>query len=65
MTERTLETTAVRKLISTAGGRSYSVILPIEYVRKLKWKARQKLTITLYKDRIIIKDWKPKKTKLQ
>jgi hypothetical protein len=32
----------------------------MEYIRKLKWKGKQKLDVRLYQDRIIIRDWKPK-----
>ena len=36
---------------------SYGVTIPIDYIRKLKWKTKQKLEVTHYQDRIIIRDW--------
>lgn len=49
----------VRSLTKIAGGSSYAVTMPIEYIRQLKWRGKQKLEVKLYKDRIIIRDWKP------
>lgn len=56
MTKRTLSHTRTHKL-TVVGGKSYSVTLPIEFVRHLKWKERQKLDITLDGKRLVIKDW--------
>jgi len=57
MEKRTVSNTKVRKLTKVANT-SYSVTLPIEFVRHLKWKERQKLDVTLEGDTLIIKDWK-------
>ena len=48
----------VRKL-SKIGGFSYGVTLPIDIIRKFKWRERQKLQLTVdeKKKRIIIEDW--------
>jgi len=51
-------------LTRIAGGSSYAVIIPIEYIRRLKWRGRQKLEVKLYQDRIIIRDWNPQKSLL-
>jgi predicted Ser/Thr protein kinase len=50
----------IRKLGKVGGGRSYSVALPVEVIRKFKWKERQKLTVTvdLKNKKLIIRDWK-------
>ncbi|MGB8489452.1 MAG: AbrB/MazE/SpoVT family DNA-binding domain-containing protein [Bacteroidales bacterium] len=48
----------IRSLTKVSGGSSYAVTIPIEYIRKLKWKNKQKLDVRLYQDRIIIRDWK-------
>jgi bifunctional DNA-binding transcriptional regulator/antitoxin component of YhaV-PrlF toxin-antitoxin module len=53
----------IRKLTKAGGGRSYMVILPIEWVRALGWRGKQKLIVTRYGEGILIKDWKPKKIK--
>jgi len=58
MPKSTMGNTKTRKLTKIAGGTSYAVTLPIEFVRHLKWKERQKLDITLDGEKLIIKDWK-------
>ena len=58
MTTRTEKN--IRSLTKVSGGSSYGVTIPIDYIRKLKWKTKQKLEVTLYQDRIIIRDWKSK-----
>lgn len=59
MTRRKIEESNIRSLTKIAGGSSYAVTIPIEYVRELKWRAKQKLEVKIYNDRIIIRDWKP------
>lgn len=44
--------------LTKVGGSSYAVTIPMEYIRKLKWRERQKLEVKLYRDRIIIKDFR-------
>ena len=64
MGTRKLEDRSIRKLIRTSGGRSFSLTLPIEEVRALKWRARQKLVVTRRGRCLIVKDWNDtKKTK--
>ena len=58
MPRRTLENRHIRSLVKTSGGKSYSVTLPIEFVRQLNWKARQKLEFSLEDDTIIIREKK-------
>lgn len=50
----------IRKIIKLAGGASFAVTLPIEYVRKLKWRERQKVLVNLRGQKIIIEDWEEK-----
>ncbi len=57
MARNRLEDENIRSL-TKVGGSSYAVTIPRPYIRKLKWKERQKLEVKLYKDRIIIKDLK-------
>ncbi len=61
MPRRKMDERHIRTLGKVAGGSSYAVTLPIEYIEKLGWKARQKLEVKLYSDRIIIRDWVPPK----
>lgn len=56
-TKRSLGNTRTHKL-TISGGKNYSLVLPIEFVRELGWRERQKLDITLKGDTLIIKDWK-------
>jgi bifunctional DNA-binding transcriptional regulator/antitoxin component of YhaV-PrlF toxin-antitoxin module len=44
--------------LTKVGGTSYAVTIPKEFIRKLKWKERQKLEVKLYQERIIIRDMK-------
>jgi bifunctional DNA-binding transcriptional regulator/antitoxin component of YhaV-PrlF toxin-antitoxin module len=46
----------IRKINKTAK-KSYSLVLPKEIVRKLGWKERQKIIISLRGKTITIKDW--------
>jgi len=59
MTRRKMEDRNIRSLTKVSGGTSYAVIIPVEYIRKLKWRSKQKLEVKLYRNRLIISDWKP------
>jgi hypothetical protein len=58
MARRKMGDENIRKLTKIAGGTSYAVTLPIEYVREFKWKERQKLVITKVGKKLMIEDWK-------
>jgi hypothetical protein len=58
MSQQKMEKHNIRKLVKAAGGKSFAVTLPIEYVRKLKWKEKQKLKVEIKARHIVIKDWK-------
>lgn len=55
-----LEKRHVRALTKIAGGASYSITIPIDAVRRFKWKDRQKLVVEVdeKRGRILIRDWK-------
>ena len=57
MARRKLEDRTTRKLSKSTSG-SYVVTLPVEIVRELKWREKQKLTIKKSGSKIIIEDWK-------
>ena len=57
MGRRKFEERNIRKLTKLAGGKSYGITLPIEYVRELKWRERQKLVVRKSGDKLIIEDW--------
>ena len=60
MARKELEKLHVRALTKIAGGTSYSVTLPIDAIRRFKWKGRQKLVVEVdeKRNRLIIKEWK-------
>jgi hypothetical protein len=47
----------IRSLTKVAG-RSFGLTLPIDLVRSLGWRPRQKLTVTPKGKKLIVKDWK-------
>ena len=55
--KQSTKSTRTHKLTIT-GGKSYSLILPVEFVRHLGWRERQKLDIVLEGNKLVIKDWK-------
>ena len=57
MARRSLKDRNIRKISKTGGGSIY-VTLPIEMVRELRWRERQKVVIHKSGSKIIIKDWK-------
>lgn len=60
MGRRTVGEENVRSLIKTSGGKSYGLTLPVDVIRRWRWKNHQKVTLTIdeKKKRIIIEDWK-------
>lgn len=57
MGRRKIEKRHTRNLQKTAGGASYIITLPIEIVRELRWKVKQKLEVKKYGSGILIEDW--------
>lgn len=58
MARRELGERNIRKLTRTGGGESVSVTLPIEYIRTLGWRDRQKVVVHKSGKKLIIEDWK-------
>jgi len=54
--QRKTEDRNIRKIFEN--GDSYAVTLPVELVRELKWKNKQKVTVKKYGKGILITDWK-------
>lgn len=61
MGRRKLEDRNIRNLQKTAAGSTYIISLPIDIVRDLGWRAKQRLDVQRYGDGILIKDWKEEK----
>ena len=57
MARRKREDYNVRSLNKNGSG-GIGVTLPIEEIRKLKWKSKQKVVITRKGKKLIIEDWK-------
>ena len=57
MARRKLGEQNIRKLQKVGNG-SVSVTIPIELVRELKWREKQKVTIRRRGKGLIIEDWK-------
>ena len=53
---RKLQEKSIRKL-TRVGKTSISVTIPIEIVKDLKWKERQKVVVKQSGKKIIIQDW--------
>ncbi len=58
-TRRKIEEHFIRKITKTSSGTSYGVTLPIEIVRKWKWREKQKVVLEVddEKKTILIRDW--------
>ena len=56
---RKLENQNVRKL-TKVGRQSIAVTLPIEIVRELRWKEKQRVRVTRIKGGLVIRDYRSK-----
>ncbi len=57
MSRRKLKDRSIRKLQKQANG-STTVSLPVELVRELKWKGKQKVVVKKRGKGLVIEDWK-------
>lgn len=57
MANRSADERNVRSLMRNKGG-TYLLSLPVEFVKQMKWREKQKLTLTIKGKSIIIQDWK-------
>ena len=57
MARRKLEDRNIRKLSRVGSGKSMAVTLPIELIRELKWREKQKVVVTKRGNKLIIEDW--------
>lgn len=57
MARRQLENRDVRKLFRVGRGHTMAVTLPIELVRELQWREKQKVVVKKRGDTIVIADW--------
>jgi len=59
MARRKLSENNIRKLTRSGGGKSIGLTLPIEMVKILGWRERQKVMVKKVRGGVLIKDWKP------
>lgn len=57
MARRKTENENIRKL-TKIGDKSVGLTLPIEMIRKLNWREKQKVVVKMKGKSIIIRDWK-------
>ncbi len=60
MSRKTFDKRNVRKLTKVGGGKTYSLTLPIDMVRRLGWREKQKLVVDFDEGgkKLIVRDWK-------
>ena len=58
MARRKLEDRNIRKLVRTGRKGSISVTIPIDIVRELKWREKQKVVVKKRGKGVVIVDWK-------
>lgn len=56
-TRRVLTEKNIRKITRVAGGSSFAITLPIEMVRELGWRERQKVVVSKKGKKLIVEDW--------
>lgn len=56
-TKSKLEERNIRKITKMAGGASFGITLPIEMVRELGWRERQKVVVKKSGSKLVIEDW--------
>lgn len=56
MGDRTSKNKNVRS-VTKIGGKSYGITFPIDLIRKLGWRERQKVTVASKGKKLIVKDW--------
>ncbi len=56
MSRRKIDKRNIRKLTRT--GSSIGVTLPVEFLRELKWREKQKVIVEKKGRHLIIRDWK-------
>ena len=59
MARRKLSEKNIRKITRT-GGKSLGITIPVEIIRELKWRERQKVVVSKKGKTVVIKDWEPK-----
>ena len=59
MPRKSVKDRNIRKLVKS-GKKSFSLTIPIELIKELGWRLRQKVSVKRYRRGVLIKDWKKK-----
>lgn len=59
MPRKSVKNRNIRKLVKS-GKKSFSLTIPIELIKELGWRLRQKVSVKRYRRGVLIKDWKKK-----
>lgn len=51
----------IRKLTKVGGGRTYSITIPIDVIRRKNWREHQKLIVEEIEGGILVYDWSKEK----
>lgn len=57
MANKSIKEKNIRK-ITKVGGKSFSITFPIEIIKKLGWREKQKVTVNLRGKKVVTEDWK-------
>lgn len=60
-TRRKSEEKNIRKITKMAGGASFGLTIPIEMIRDLGWREKQKVKVKRVSGGILIRDYRSKK----
>lgn len=60
-TQRKFEERNIRKITKMAGGASYGITIPIDMMRGLGWREKQKVNVKRIPGGIVIRDYKSRK----
>ena len=52
-----------RRSLNKLGNGSYTISIPVEHVRALRWQKKQSVTVELVGKKLVVKDWKSPRQK--
>ena len=60
MGRQKLENHSIRK-IGKIAKTSYYITIPVELIRQLQWRLKQKVTVKRHRNGLLVQDWQEKK----
>lgn len=61
MARRSVDESQIRSLTRIAGGKSFAITIPMEYIKVLEWEPRQRLIVKLEEGKLIVSEFEEKK----